>query len=69
MKARGAQVIVITDNAKLAAGIDSDPLIIPNNGPLTALTAVLPLQVSFCVFNHYVPSIAKYLIFLIVDRV
>lgn len=46
VKARGAQVIVITDNAKLAAGIDNDPLIIPNNGPLTALTAVLPLQVS-----------------------
>lgn len=44
VKARGAQVIVITDNAKLAAGIDNDPLIIPNNGPLTALTAVLPLQ-------------------------
>jgi len=36
---------VITDNPKLALGIDADPLIIPNNGPLTALIAVLPLQV------------------------
>ncbi|RYH15331.1 SIS domain-containing protein, partial [archaeon] len=44
VKARGAQVIVITDNPKLAQGIDSDPLVIPNNGPLTALIAVLPLQ-------------------------
>ena len=35
---------VITDNPKLAQGIDSDPIIIPNNGPLTALIAVLPLQ-------------------------
>lgn len=44
VKARGAQVIVITDKAKLAAGIDSDPIVIPNNGPLTALIASLPLQ-------------------------
>lgn len=45
VKARGAKVYVITDNAKLAQGIDSDPIVIPNNGPLTALIAVLPLQV------------------------
>lgn len=44
VKARGAQVMVITDNPKLALGIDSDPIIIPSNGPLTAVTAVLPLQ-------------------------
>ena len=44
VKARGARVYVITDNPKLAQGIDSDPIIIPNNGPLTALIAVLPLQ-------------------------
>lgn len=44
MKARGAKVYVITDNARLAQGIDSNPVIIPNNGPLTALIAVLPLQ-------------------------
>ncbi len=45
VKARGARVYVITDNPKLAANIDNDPVIIPNNGPLTALIAVLPLQV------------------------
>jgi len=44
VKARGAKVYVITDNPKLAVGIDNDPIIIPNNGPLTALLAVLPLQ-------------------------
>lgn len=44
VKARGARVFVITDNPKLAQGIDNDPIIIPNNGPLTALIAVLPLQ-------------------------
>ena len=42
--ARGAKVYVITDNPKLAQGIDSSPIVIPNNGPLTALIAVLPLQ-------------------------
>lgn len=44
VKARGARVYVITDKAKLAQGIDENPIIIPNNGPLTALIAVLPLQ-------------------------
>ena len=47
VKARGAKVYVITDNPKLALGIDPDPIIIPNNGPLTALIAVLPLQVRY----------------------
>jgi glucosamine--fructose-6-phosphate aminotransferase (isomerizing) len=42
--ARGAKVYVITDNPRLAQGIDSRPIVIPNNGPLTALIAVLPLQ-------------------------
>ena len=42
--ARGAKVYVITDNPKLAEGVDNDPIIIPNNGPLTSLIAVLPLQ-------------------------
>ena len=28
----------------LADGLDADPLVIPRNGPLTALTGVLPLQ-------------------------
>lgn len=44
VKARGANVYVITDNPKLARGIDPDPIVIPRNGPLTALIAVLPLQ-------------------------
>ena len=45
MKARGGKVYVITDNPTLAEGIDPNPVIIPSNGPLTALIAVLPLQV------------------------
>jgi glucosamine--fructose-6-phosphate aminotransferase (isomerizing) len=45
VKARGARVFVITDNPKLAVGLDEDPLVIPSNGPLTALIAVLPMQV------------------------
>jgi glucosamine--fructose-6-phosphate aminotransferase (isomerizing) len=52
VKARGARVYVITDNPKLAAGIDNDPIIIPNNGPLTALIAVLPLQVCIIYILH-----------------
>lgn len=44
VKARGAKVYVITDNPKLAIGIDPNPIVIPNNGILTALIAVLPLQ-------------------------
>ena len=44
VKARGARVYVITDNPKLAAGIDDNPIIIPSNGLLTALIAILPLQ-------------------------
>jgi glucosamine 6-phosphate synthetase-like amidotransferase/phosphosugar isomerase protein len=43
-KARGAELIVITDKAELAEGLDDNPLIIPNNGPLTGLGAILPLQ-------------------------
>jgi hypothetical protein len=62
VRARGARVYVITDNPKLAQGIDPDPIIIPNNGPLTALIAVLPLQVRiiasyilihFSLFIHF----------------
>lgn len=44
VKARGADLIVITDNPKLARGLVPDPIIVPNNGPLTALIATLPLQ-------------------------
>jgi hypothetical protein len=46
VKSRGAKVYVITDDAKLAKGIDDSPVIIPNNGPLTAIIGVLPLQVG-----------------------
>lgn len=44
VKARGARVIVITDKPSLADGIDANPIVIPNNGPLTAMIGVLPLQ-------------------------
>jgi glucosamine--fructose-6-phosphate aminotransferase (isomerizing) len=44
VKARNAKVIIITDNASLARGLDDKPIVIPRNGPLTALIAVLPLQ-------------------------
>ena len=44
VRARGAQVIIITDKPALARDLDPNPIIIPNNGPLTALGAVLPLQ-------------------------
>lgn len=44
VKARGADVIIITDKRSLAEGLDDDPLVIPSNGPLTALGAVLPMQ-------------------------
>lgn len=44
VKARGAKLIIITDKRSLAADLDDDPIVIPNNGPLTALGAVLPLQ-------------------------
>ena len=44
VKARGAEVIIITDKASLAEGLCDNPLIVPSNGPLTALGAVLPLQ-------------------------
>jgi hypothetical protein len=49
VKARGARVFVITDNPRLARGIDDHPIVIPDNGPLTALIAVLPLQVRYLV--------------------
>jgi len=44
VKARGADVIVITDNTDLADGIDENPIVIPSNGPMTALGAILPIQ-------------------------
>lgn len=44
VKARGADLIIITDRPSLADGLCDDPIVIPRNGPLTALGAVLPLQ-------------------------
>eukprot|EP00555_Chaetoceros_dichaeta_P005353 CAMPEP_0198269930 /NCGR_PEP_ID=MMETSP1447-20131203/43181_1 /TAXON_ID=420782 /ORGANISM="Chaetoceros dichaeta, Strain CCMP1751" /LENGTH=722 /DNA_ID=CAMNT_0043961725 /DNA_START=72 /DNA_END=2243 /DNA_ORIENTATION=+ len=44
VKARGADIIIITDKISLAEGLCDDPIVIPRNGPLTALGAVLPLQ-------------------------
>ena len=44
VKARGADLIIITDKPSLARDLDDNPIVIPNNGPLTALGAVLPLQ-------------------------
>ena len=46
MKSRGAQLYVITDNKDLCEGLCDDPIVIPSNGLLTALIAVLPMQVS-----------------------
>eukprot|EP00472_Partenskyella_glossopodia_P004794 CAMPEP_0197528810 /NCGR_PEP_ID=MMETSP1318-20131121/26387_1 /TAXON_ID=552666 /ORGANISM="Partenskyella glossopodia, Strain RCC365" /LENGTH=655 /DNA_ID=CAMNT_0043084049 /DNA_START=55 /DNA_END=2022 /DNA_ORIENTATION=- len=44
VKARGAFNICITDNPHLCKGIADEVIAIPNNGPLTALLAVIPLQ-------------------------
>jgi glutamine---fructose-6-phosphate transaminase (isomerizing) len=44
VKARGADIIIITDKPELARDLDDNPIVIPSNGPMTALGAVLPLQ-------------------------
>ena len=44
VKARLAELIIIADNPKLSRGLVTDPIVIPSNGPLTALVATLPLQ-------------------------
>ena len=44
VKARGAEIIIITDKPELARDLDNDPIVIPQNGPMTALCGVLPLQ-------------------------
>ena len=44
VKARGAELIIITDKPDLARDLDDDPIVIPNNGTMTALCGVLPLQ-------------------------
>lgn len=43
-KTRGSFNIVITDKPELAKGIADETLIIPSNGPLTSLLAVIPVQ-------------------------
>jgi glucosamine--fructose-6-phosphate aminotransferase (isomerizing) len=42
--ARGADVIIITDKPELAKDLDDNPIVIPSNGPMTALGAMMPLQ-------------------------
>jgi len=44
VKARGAYNIVITDNPALCRGVADEVIAIPNNGPLTPLLAVVPMQ-------------------------
>jgi glutamine---fructose-6-phosphate transaminase (isomerizing) len=44
VRARGAELIIITDKPELARDLDDDPIVIPQNGPMTALCGVLPLQ-------------------------
>ena len=44
MKARGADLIIITDKPELAKDLDATAIVIPQNGPMTALGAVVPLQ-------------------------
>lgn len=44
VKARGAYTVVITDKPKLAEGVSDAVINIPSNGQLTALLAVIPLQ-------------------------
>jgi hypothetical protein len=44
VKARGAELIIISDKAEWAHHLDPNPIIIPSNGPRTALGAVLPSQ-------------------------
>jgi glutamine---fructose-6-phosphate transaminase (isomerizing) len=61
VKARGAELIIITDKAELAHHLDPNPIIIPSNGPLTALGAVLPLQLI-----GYELALLKYVCFFVV---
>ncbi|KAL3917087.1 MAG: hypothetical protein SGILL_004877 [Bacillariaceae sp.] len=68
VKARGAELIIITDKAELARDLDDDPIVIPSNGPMTALAGVIPLQmiayelsmlryVAFFAISFFVPSV------------
>lgn len=44
VKARGAYLICITDEPEMVRDIADDILVVPTNGPLTALLACIPLQ-------------------------
>eukprot|EP00658_Telonema_sp_P-2_P030222 TRINITY_DN22866_c0_g1_i2.p1 TRINITY_DN22866_c0_g1~~TRINITY_DN22866_c0_g1_i2.p1 ORF type:complete len:555 (+),score=136.00 TRINITY_DN22866_c0_g1_i2:133-1665(+) len=44
VRARGAHTIVITDKRSLAHGVADDVIVIPHNGMLSAVLAVIPLQ-------------------------
>lgn len=44
VRARGAYTIIITDKPSFCENVADDLIQIPNNGPLTALLAVIPLQ-------------------------
>lgn len=44
VRARGAKTIVITDNPRLASGVADEIIVIPSNGPLTALLGIVPIQ-------------------------
>ena len=43
-KTKGADVIVVTDDEALAQDLDESPIVLPTNGPLTALGGILPLS-------------------------
>jgi len=43
-KAKGADVFVITDDESLAEGLDNSPIVLPANGPMTALGGILPVS-------------------------
>jgi len=45
VRARGAKTIIITDNPKLVPNVYDDLIVIPRNGPLTALLGIVPLQI------------------------
>lgn len=45
VRARGARTIVVTDTRALAEGIADDVIVIPQDGVLTSLLAIVPFQV------------------------
>jgi glucosamine 6-phosphate synthetase-like amidotransferase/phosphosugar isomerase protein len=55
VRARGAYTVVITDKQRLGDDCADDIIVVPSNGPLTALLAVIPLQII-----AYEMSLKKY---------